>query len=353
MVAAFDPNVVRFLNQIHRSNLIIGTEELVRRKGMPKRTTLYEWHQKFGDRLIYYPAITYSSLGLVHHHLVVEEPHGAWEEWPYAIRADWVVRRPGQRSLYLHCLVPRIHEELVRSLLDDLVRQGYAKNITIIPSEDGVQYLRGRLHQAGDAEESSIVWRNALTGIHDVIERYPLVIPVTFEMTERRRSIPALWQTIYERLGERVWEYLPPRITRLPHNGKVYVCEALRLLMDAFLVRQHIIRYQLLQDTTIDLIAVTVGGPDDALHLVGNETPIVDIFPTTQETCVMRVSSTLSFITRFFSAGTANILTCFFVDRIMNTREPISVRFQYETLFDPDTTEWIFPRDDIIARLSR
>ena len=33
-----------------------------------------------------------------------------------------------------------------------------------------------------------------------------------FEMVERRRSIPALWDIIYERLGEGVWEYLPPRI---------------------------------------------------------------------------------------------------------------------------------------------
>jgi len=354
MVEALDPNVMRFLAQVHRTNRIEGIEELVRRAGMPKRTTLYRWHRKFGDRLIYYPAIAYSAFGLVHWHLIIEDPRGSWDEWPYAIRADWVVRRPGQRLLYLHCLVPRIHEDAVRDLLDDFVRSGYAKNITIINSEDGAQYLRGKL-QTGSAEQedSVVVWRDAATGVHDVIERYPLVIPVTFEMIEVRRSIPRLWDIVHDRLGDRVWDYLPPRIPRMAHNGKVYVCEALRLLTDAFLVRQHIIRFQLLEATSIDLIAITVGGPEDALHLVGNENPLVDVFPSEHETCVVRVTSTLSFLTRLFSAGTANILNCFFIDRMLNTREPVSVRFRYETLFDPETTEWIFPRDDIIARLSR
>jgi hypothetical protein len=37
----------------------------------------------------------------------------------------------------------------------------------------------------------------------------------------------------------------------------------------------------------------------------------------------------------------------------MNEREPLDVRFRYEELFDPETSEWIFHRDHIMARLSR
>ncbi|HSQ05806.1 MAG TPA: hypothetical protein VLN59_17330, partial [Burkholderiales bacterium] len=333
---------------------IVGLDALTRANGMPTPRTLYRWHRKFGERLIYYPAVAYSSFGLVHWHLIIEEPRGRWDEWPYSIRADWIVRRPGQRHLYLHCLIPRIHEDVVRELLDDLVSLGFAKNTTILTSEDGAQYLCGMLHtKTTSSAESAVVWRDALSGIHDLIERYPLVLPVTFEMTEQRRSIPRLWDVIYDRLGERVWEYLPPRITRMPHNGKIYVREALRLLCDAFLVRQHMIRFQPLEEISIDLIAVTAGGPEDALNLVGNEPPLVEIFPSVHETCIVRVSSTLSFLTKFFSAGTMNIMTCFFVDRTMNEREPVSVRFRYEELFDPATAEWVFPRDSIMARLSR
>src|SRR6202022_2287168 len=120
------------------------------------------------------------------------------------------------------------------------------------------------------------------------------VIPVTFEMIEQRRSIPLLWNIIFDRLGERVWDYLPPRINHLPHNGKTYVCDALQLLNKSFLIRQHIIRYQPLEKTSIDLIAVTIGGAEDARPLVGSEPPLVDIFPSTHETCIVRVSSTLT-----------------------------------------------------------
>lgn len=355
MVAALHPNILRFLNQLHRSTYVVGLEELTRRNGMVRPRTLYRWHRKFGDRLIYYPAITYSALGLAHWHLIVEEPRGSWNEWPYTIRADWVVRRPGQRLLYLHCLVPRVHDDAIRELLDDLVNMGYAKHTMILTSDDGAQYLRGMLQNTTEAQrtDSPVVWRDASTGLHDLIERYPLVIPVTFEMVERRRSIPLLWDIILDRLGEQVWEYLPPRLNHLPHNGKIYVREALRLLSDAFLVREHVIRFQPLEEISIDLIALTIGGPDDALHLVGNEPPLVDIFPTQHETCVVRVTGTLPFLTRFFSASTANIVNCFFVDRTLNEQEPLSVRFRYEDLFDPNTTEWLFPRETIIARLSR
>lgn len=354
MVDAFHPNMLRFLNQLHRSTYVVGLEQLTRRNGMPTPRTLYRWHRRFGERLIYYPAVAYSALGLVHWHLLIDNPRGSWDAWPYAIRADWVVQRPGQRDLYLHCLVPRVHEDALRELLDNLVERGYASKTTIITSEDGAQHLRGMLHtnQPQRSDDATVVWRDATAGVHDLIERYPLVIPVTFEMVERRRSIPALWNIIYERLGEQVWEYLPPRINRMPHNGKLYVREALRLLSDAFLIREHVIRYQPLQEISIELIAITIGGPDDALHLLGNEPPLVDIFPS-QETCLVRVACTLSFLTRFFSAGTANIVTHFFVDRTMNDREPVEVRFRYEELFDPDTTQWLFPRDQIIARLSR
>lgn len=355
MVAALHPNVLRFLNQLHRSTFVVGLDELTRRNGMPTPRTLYRWHRKFGDQLIYYPAVAYSAFGLTHWHLFIEEPHGSWDEWPYAIRADWVVRRPGQRVLYLHCLIPRIHDDAIRQLLDDLVSLGYARDTTIYTSDDGSQYLRGILQTNHEqrARDDVVVWRDSNTGVHDLIERYPLVIPVTFEMVERRRSIPLLWSIIFERLGEHVWEYLPPRINHLPRNGKLYVREALRLLSDAFLVREHVIRFQPLEEISIDVIALTIGGPDDALHLVGNEPPLVDIFPTQHETCVTRVTGTLSFLTRFFSAGTANIINCFFVDRTMNDREPVVVRFRYEDLFDPATTEWGFPRDQIMARLSR
>src|SRR5690348_14197551 len=73
MVAAFHQNMLRFLNQLHRSTYIVGLDALTRANGMPRPRTLYRWHHTLGDRLIYYPAVAYSAFGLVHWHLIIEE----------------------------------------------------------------------------------------------------------------------------------------------------------------------------------------------------------------------------------------------------------------------------------------
>src|SRR5215467_7043299 len=115
MVVAFQSNVLRFVQELHRCEL--------------------------GDALTYYPSVAYEALGLVHIHLFIEDPRARWEALPYAVRASWLVRGPaGVRVLYLHCLVPRAHVEQLSQLLKEL-RAPHGDRITSITSSDGWQLL--------------------------------------------------------------------------------------------------------------------------------------------------------------------------------------------------------------------
>lgn len=49
----------------------------------------------------------------------------------------------------------------------------------------------------------------------------------------------------------------------------------------------------------------------------------------------------------------SRITAWYFVDRPRTDRMTVRPRFAYEILFDPVTTEWRFPREEIIRRVSR
>jgi hypothetical protein len=165
--------------------------------------------------------------------------------------------------------------------------------------------------------------------------------------------LPELWSVIAERLGSRVWQFLPRGTRRMPHNGKAYVREALRLLNATFLFRQHIIRYAAYDANTMEIVMRVCAGIDEMLRIVSGDTPILEVFPAGDE-CLVRLHGTLSCLMRLFSAFTTlDVIAWWFVDRTADQQSPLHVRFAYEQLFDPATTEWLFPREEIIARLSR
>jgi len=312
-----------FLRHVHAAPRAAGIEELTRAAGLSTRS-VYRWHRSYGDDLRYFPTVDFSALGLENVHLFIRNPHAEWAALPYAIRGEWLLHAPGERTLYLHCLVPRVHAHDFDVLLDDLRELGLADHIEAIRSEDGWQAL-------GDTGVPRHVCRDAW----DTVSRYPLVIPIVFEMLERRRSMPAVWLAVRDRLGTRVWEYLPRGARRLPHNGKRYVRDVLALLNDTFLFRQHIIRL-----------------PDDEnsiqVLLRTHSTPPTSDYPTE----MYRVGDEWLVRTRL-SVGQlkatlrSTVRTCLFCD------EYVSTRFAYELLLDVRSMEWTFPREEIIARLSR
>ncbi len=310
----------RYLRSVHGTARAVGVEELCRLPGMPDARTVYRWHGSLGDDLIYFPNIALHALGFVHLHVFSDEPVAC----DYAVSALWVVRSPGHRLVYLHCVVPDDVAEPLRAKF----RQ--SPGVTIITTSDGWQVLGGPdTHPPRCTPDS-----------RDIIERYPLLIPAIFESIESRQSYPGLWDAIYGRLGGRVWEYLPRFSRRLPHNGKQYVREAFRLLNDAHLVGQHLVRFGPWREVGIELFLL-IAAPAEEVVSALSQAVAVEVYPTDTGSLV-HLFAPLSCLTLLFSASLAlPITSVWFVDRTTNERQPLRARVAYERLFDPQTGSWV------------
>ncbi|HEX8170979.1 MAG TPA: hypothetical protein VF824_10610 [Thermoanaerobaculia bacterium] len=187
-----------------------------------------------------------------------------------------------------------------------------------------------------------------MRNVWDIVERLPLLIPVIFESVEQRQSLPAIWEAVYARLGKRTWEYLPRFARRLPTNGKSYVKEAFALLNHTGLFRQNIIRYRPLNAIGTPMFLHIEGTALSAMiNAFGSHAPSIDIYPIRDDAALLRVVSTHALTQQVFSSmGTLPRMTSWhFIDVVRNQREPLRPRFAYELLFDPATTEWVFPSD--------
>jgi len=321
-----------FLRTVHETSRAVGVEELCRLPGMPDVRSVYRWHDALGDDLIYFPNIALQALGLVHVHLFIDDPGPSWESFAYVVRGLWVVRSPGERTLYVHCVIPAHDVDRVCAQIATAPDHHECTDVTIITTGDGWQTFA----QPSPVPRSSAATKDA----RDLLEHYPLIIAVIFEALETRKSYPALWEAICQRLGDQVWEYLPRFSRRLPHNGKQHVRDAFRLLTNAHLVQQHVIRYTPLSATSIELFLLVNAQCEDILASLPTAVEI-EVF-TGHETSLVRIHAPLACLTTIFSATLALPITaCWFVDRITNERQPLRSRFSYETLFDPQTGTWV------------
>jgi hypothetical protein len=83
-----------------------------------------------------------------------------------------------------------------------------------------------------------------------------------------------------------------------------------------------------------------------SINAFGQHAPSIDVFPLTTDAALLRVVSTPALTVHVFStvANLPRIKSWHFIDAPRNEREPVRPRFAYEVLFDPSTTEWVFPR---------
>jgi hypothetical protein len=344
MVAALHKNVLHFLNVLHRSRRAMGVEEFARHDAsLPDARTLYRWQEQLAKDLLYYPSVTFGSLGLAHHHLFIDNPTAVWQGFPYAIHAEWVVGRPSEQTLYLHCLVPRVHERDFDAVLKRL--EGVAAtHITSITTHDGCQVMQDSPDDLPLRTTDQDVW--------DIVERLPLLIPVIFETIEQRHSLPAIWSSVYERLQKRTWEYLPRFARRLPTNGKTYVRECFALLNHTGLFRQNIVRYQPLNALGTPMFLHVQGAQlRTIINAFAQHAPVIDAYPIGDDGALLRLVSTHAVTQHVFSTAgpLPRITNWHFVDVPRNTAEPVPARFAYELLFDPTTTEWVFPHQAFTA----
>lgn len=226
--------VLVFLEGLGRHPQAVSMESLARAAGRGRRTLL-RWRHTLGPRTTFYPNIRYAAFDLVHIHAFMPDAHGH----PLAGDAAWVAR-PGTRALYLHCLVPRA---MVARVRDEL---GHA---TIFVTGDSWQE-----NTLASTQLPGALGRVPPAGHTALASAYPLMIPVATELLGRQATMQDVWQALYDRMGNKVWSYLPHGTRRWPRNGKAYVRRAFEYLNRYGLVLQYVVRYD--DPTMIELFLV-------------------------------------------------------------------------------------------------
>src|SRR5207248_1636834 len=97
-----------------------------------------------------YPAVSLTALGLQHLHLIIDDPRGRWDAFPYATSAEWIVRRPGVASLYLRCVIPAAHLGRVQGVLAAAQHAGLATRIHTMQTVDCWQIMRDMARERAD-----------------------------------------------------------------------------------------------------------------------------------------------------------------------------------------------------------
>jgi hypothetical protein len=329
MVMTHDARALRLLNRVHETCEAVGLEQLSRRVG--RRRSVYRWMQRLREHVTYYPRIAFAGLGLAHVHLFIDDAGSDWCSYPYAIEGAWTIGRPGQHTLYLHCLLPIEHLELVP--------QG--PGITSITTTDGWQDL-APLEHALDQSGRPVPRQATASPIPRVPltptwHEQPFILPVACELFQSPSSMDELWHAIHQRLGGHVWEYFRRHTRRWPHNGKAYVRSAFDHLNRHGLVLQHVVRYAPLDEYTVELFLLTDNDEELRDHLVGL-CPSMDTYPGT-DAYLLRLQGDQAMIKRVIT--TPGIRQWWFVN---HERSSLPVRFAYETLFDPRTRQWQVPQ---------
>jgi hypothetical protein len=328
MVMTHDARALRLLNRVHNTREAVGLEQLSRRVG--KRRSVYRWMQRLREHVTYYPRIAFAGLGLAHVHLFIDDAGDEWLSYPYAIEGAWTIDRPGHHTLYLHCLVPLEHLDMVPS----------SARITSITTTDGWQDL-APLEEALD-HAGRPVPRDAIASpiprvpFSKTWQEHPFILPVACELFRSPSSMDELWHAIQERLGGRVWEYFRRYTRRWPHNGKAYVRGAFDHLNRNGLVLQHIVRYAPLHKHTVELFLLTDNDEGLRDHFAGL-CPSMDAYPS-KDAYLLRLQGDQAMIKRVITSP--GIRQWWFVN---HERDAPPVRFAYETLFDPKTKTWQVP----------
>jgi hypothetical protein len=284
------------------------------------------------------------------------------------VESAWVLRRLGERLLYLHCLIPYGDRDAVYGLLQELQRGGVCGRFSFVLTQDGWQGMHA-LAQAFDQRGhvtgpfvQELSW-TALGGpqgyvVDGVAEEFPLVIPVVFEQYGERLSLQQVWLRMYERMHLGVWKYLPRKQRKWPVNGKTYVKRALAVLSERGLFRQNRVWYApFLQESLEIFLLVKLEQPaamHDFLRSVEKEAPIVHVYPGCDGTTLLRCvgdTGLLYALVELVPEEMADNVELFVRDRNLTARQQERVRFAYDLLFDVERKAWVFPKEKILQCL--
>lgn len=320
-----------------------GFEALAQGCHNRNRRTLYRWRRAFGQQLRVVPSFTLQRLGLVHLHLLITNPKSAWLRFPYAVEHAWVTSDFVNNHLYLHCVVPQAHQQLVRALLQEC--RDWCTGLVTTWTADGWQELPG-------ITPESIPVLKAATDTA-VLHDEPLVVPVVFEAWGAQ-SMTGIWDGIRARVRHRLRQYLR-RGKIYGTNGKLHVRHTYDRLSQQGLFRQYLVRYQGWATGAWEVIVVLRHAGEYLAELAEALRPhavAIETYAGNDGAAVVRIAGTEE-VNRTLLALQDDLQRYDARIFVHNARRAndATVRFCYELLFDPSTGEWVFPHDAIIDHM--
>ena len=332
----------KYLEAIHHTRECGGFEQICRlnKQDLPHLRTLYRWHRRLGDDLLFFPTFQLEALGLVHLHLFVPEPQLPWLRFPYAVEHLWLTENVFEPVLYLHCVVPAEHRERLDRMLDRLMENEPGGCIDRIWTRDGTQRLNIDGRQG--REDSATILTPSPGGRSDVFNRDPLAIPVIFEAWNHSVRLADLW----DRIRSRIWGAVPdwvPRDRFRYTKGPFYVRRTLQRLQAAGLFRQHWIRYTPFTEDALDFLICgqfTINNPEALVR----SARLTEFHASSDGPSILRIVGTndqLSAIQRGSQPIGSGSCRAFIVSQ-HETPDDTQPRFAYEHLFDPVRRRWIY-----------
>lgn len=311
------------------------------------RRTLYRWRQRLGSALLVVPSFTLERLGLLHLHLVITKPSGAWFRFPYAVEHAWLTNDFVERQLYLHCIVPVAHQALVRGLVRECHDAGWCTKAVFSWSTSGWQELPDTTTRNAPVEVPA-------APSDPVLREYPLVVPVIFEAWCGTTSLSSVWQGIVQCVGDRLRSYVPRGRIYIV-NGKAHVRTAYELLNDRGLFRQHLVRYRPWLTQAVEVFVFLKNENAWLAELTEAIRPgstAIETYNGCDGSALVRVVGHDDVLRTML--GLQDELRRH--DAMLYLRNPHAsgeerVRFCYEFLFDPKNATWVFPHDRIIEHM--
>jgi hypothetical protein len=326
MVRPLHPQLLAYLVDLQRAAPVTEGHSV----GRPHERTVRRWYRDLGERLIAFPTFALDRLGLMHLHVFLKNAPDEWLRFPYAVEHAWMTNDFAGRVLYLHCVVPTVHQTPVQELLRELAGSG----VEILSTGDGDQDLP---LLGGGTTRTPV-----LSATSVLLQEVPLVVPVIFEGWNQRASMPRLWAAVHDRLGGRVRDYVRCRVRRT--NGKMHVKHAYEQLTSTGLFRQQVIRYAAFLEDAVEILVVL---PDaQSLDVLRPHSRSIEQYEG--EHLVVRLVGTNGLFNALLSLPPGSARLYFVHRQPTNTAR---VRFCYEFLFDPKPGAWVFCRERVLTHL--
>jgi len=311
---------------------------------------VYRWRQQLGRSLCVFPSFSLSALGLLHIHLIVHRPGALWLRFPYAVEHAWLTADFLENALYLHCLVPAMHEEEFRALVASLQQGGSCRSATIIVSDGARQELR----LTGERTRADVAPAFVCASGAALLRDQPLVVPVIAESWGGQQSFAETWTRVVQRDEKRLRSYVPHGKIYAT-NGKAHIKDAWDTLERAGLFEQYVVRYDGLLGSNVEVFLVLRKSRDwlpELLEALRPVARVIESYGDEHGGALVRAIGSRDLLDALLGCQAELVRHAAGV-YVRNTHEQHagSVRFCYDFLFNPKTGSWEFPRERILEHL--